>query len=412
MDWSRDTLKKVRGLILFTILILVGLWKYDIVLNMLAFVWEIVFPFVLGGSIAFVINVPMSFLERKVFGKIVKGKKKFVRPISMILTFLIVIGVLVLIVFVAVPQLVATFASLAESIVAFLPTMRNWIRDLTNNNQDIMKLVNQINFNPQQIIQWGVTFVGTGAETMMTSTVEVVGRIASGVATFFIAFSFACYILIQKEKLHVQVRKVLFAFVPRGKGEVAQEVCSLAYVTFSNFLTGQCVEAIILGSMFVVVMSIIGLPYALLIGTIIAFTALIPMFGAFIGCGLGAFMIFIQSPKQALIFIVLFLILQQVEGNFVYPHVVGNSVGLPSIWVLAAVSIGGNLMGVVGMLIFIPLASVVYALFREYVYLKLKKQRIKNVTTTTVEEYTPEEIEKMKMAFAKEHGENAEDKTE
>lgn len=404
MDWSRDTLKKIRGLIVFTIVILVGLWKYELVLKFFTFIWGIIFPFVLGGSIAFVINVPMKYLEEKVLNKIIK-KKNLVRPLSLILTLLLVVGILFLVIFVAVPQLVDTFASLAESIVAFLPTVKGWIRDLSHNDKEIMTLVNRIDFNPQQIVQWAVTFVGSGAETMMSSTVEIVGKIGSAIATFFIAFSFACYILIQKEKLHVQVRKVLFAFVPLGKGEATQEVFSLAYKTFSNFLTGQCVEAVILGALFMVVMTILGLPYALLIGTVISFTALIPVFGAFIGCGLGMFMIFIESPKEALIFLIMFLVLQQLEGNFVYPHVVGNSVGLPSIWVLAAVSIGGSLMGVVGMLVFIPLASVVYALFREIVYLKLKQKHIKTVTTTEVVEYTEEEIEKMKAAFAKEHGE-------
>ena len=168
----------------------------------------------------------------------------------------------------------------------------------------------------------------------------------------------------------------MFAFIPRGKAEAALEVFSLTYNTFSSFLTGQCVEAVILGSMFVVSMSVLKIPYALLIGIVIAFTALIPIFGAFIGCAIGAFLIFMVNPVKALIFVILFLILQQIEGNLIYPHVVGNSVGLPSIWVLAAVSIGGSLMGIVGMLIFIPIVSVLYALFREIVYLKLKQQQI------------------------------------
>ena len=154
------------------------------------------------------------------------------------------------------------------------------------------------------------------------------------------------------------------------------KVSSLTYNTFSSFLTGQCLEAVILGSIFVVVMTIFRLPYALLVGIFIAFTALIPIFGAFLGCAVGAFLIFMVDPMKALMFIVLFLVLQQIEGNLIYPHVVGNSVGLPSIWVLAAVSIGGSLMGVVGMLIFIPIVSVAYALFREIVYLKLKKQGV------------------------------------
>lgn len=152
------------------------------------------------------------------------------------------------------------------------------------------------------------------------------------------------------------------------------EVSSLTYSTFSSFLTGQFLEAVILGSMFVLAMTIFRLPYALLVGIFIAFTALIPIFGAFLGCAVGAFLIFMVDPMKALMFIVLFLVLQQIEGNLIYPHVVGNSVGLPSIWVLAAVSIGGSLMGVVGMLIFIPIVSVAYALFRKIVYLKLKKQ--------------------------------------
>lgn len=408
MEWSDEMLKKMRGLILFTLLIAVGLWKYEVLVQAFRFVWKIIFPFVLGGTIAFIINVPMSFLEKKVVGRVLK-KEKPVRIVSMILTLFLVIGVVFLVMFVAVPQLADTFKNLADNVTEFLPVMRDWIGTITNHNSDIMKLVNQINFKPEQIVKWGVTFIGSGATDMMSSTVEAVSRIAGAIGTFFIAFSFSCYILIQKETLHVQVRKLLFAFVPRAKGEVIQEVCSLTYKTFSSFLTGQCVEAVILGMMFIVVMSVIGLPYALLIGTIIAFTALIPLFGAFIGCGLGAFMIFIQSPRQALIFIILFLVLQQIEGNFIYPHVVGNSVGLPGIWVLAAVSIGGKLMGVAGMLIFIPAASVAYALLREFVYLKLKQKHIKAVTQTRVEEYTAEEVEEMREIFAKEHGMNPED---
>lgn len=155
----------------------------------------------------------------------------------------------------------------------------------------------------------------------------------------------------------------------------------------SLFLAGQCLEAIILGSMFVVTLSILKMLYALLIGILVAFTALIPIFGAFIGCAVGSFLIFMVSPKQAVLFIIIFLLLQQIEGNLIYPHVVGGSVGLPSIWVLVAVTIGGNLMGIVGMLIFIPNVSVFYTIFREYVYLRLKKQNIKRVTRTEVEEY-------------------------
>ena len=182
--------------------------------------------------------------------------------------------------------------------------------------------------------------------------------------------------MLQKEKLTRQCKRVMYAFMKKSRAEATLEVLALTNKTFSSFLTGQCVEALILGSMFVVAMTILNLPYALLVGIVIAVTALIPIFGAFIGCVIGAFLIFMVNPLQALGFIVLFLVLQQIEGNLIYPHVVGGSVGLPSIWVLAAVSIGGSLMGIVGMLIFIPIVSVVYALFREIVYLKLKQKKL------------------------------------
>lgn len=154
-------------------------------------------------------------------------------------------------------------------------------------------------------------------------------------------------------------------------------ICSLSHRVFSSFITGQCVEAVILGCLFFLAMSIMRMPYALLVGCLIAVTALIPIVGAFIGCGVGAFLLLMVSPLQALIFVIMFLVLQQLEGNLIYPHVVGSSVGLPSIWVLAAVSVGGSLMGVAGMLLFIPLVSVLYTLFREFVYRRLKEKGLK-----------------------------------
>ena len=404
MDLSKLSMKKIRELIIFTVLLVVALWKFEVVIDVLKTIWGIIFPFVLGGAIAFVINVPMSFLEKKIFGKTKDGNKvgeKLARPISLLLTIILAVGVIALVMFGVIPQLTRTMGSLMMSIATFIPQMQDWIREFSHNNQDIMKLVNQVQFNPDQAIKWGISILGSGAGNMMNTTMSAVGSIVSGFATFFIAFSFACYILFQKEKLYIQIRKIFFAFIPRKKAEACLKICSLTYRTFANFLTGQCVEAVILGSMFVVTLSILKMPYALLIGTLIAFTALIPIFGAFIGCAVGCFLIFMVNPKQAILFIIVFLILQQIEGNLIYPHVVGGSVGLPSIWVLAAVTIGGNLMGIVGMLIFIPLVSVLYTIFREFVYLRLKEKNIKQVTKTVVEEYTAEEIAAMEKNIKK-----------
>ena len=391
MDLSNLSIKKIRELIVFTALLVVALWKFDVVLDVLKTIGQIIFPFILGGAIVFVINVPMSFLEKKIFENIKKENKaarKLARPVSLLLTIVLVVGVIALVMIGVIPQLTKTMGSLMINITDFIPQIKIWIRDFFHDNREIMKLVDQVQFKPDQAIRWGISLLGNGAGNMMNTTVSAVGSVVSGLATFFIAFSFACYVLFQKEKLHVQVRKVLFAFLPKQKAEAFLKVCSLTYRTFANFLTGQCLEAVILGCMFVVTLSILRMPYALLIGVLIAFTALIPIFGAFIGCAVGSFLIFMVSPKQAIIFIIVFLVLQQIEGNLIYPHVVGESVGLPSIWVLAAVTIGGNLMGIVGMLVFIPLLSVVYTIFRKVVYQRLKKRHIKQVTATDIEEYT------------------------
>ena len=379
---------------MFTALLVVALWKFDVVLDVLKTIGQIIFPFILGGAIVFVINVPMSFLEKKIFENIKKENKaarKLARPVSLLLTIVLVVGVIALVMIGVIPQLTKTMGSLMINITDFIPQIKIWIRDFFHDNREIMKLVDQVQFKPDQAIRWGISLLGNGAGNMMNTTVSAVGSVVSGLATFFIAFSFACYVLFQKEKLHVQVRKVLFAFLPKQKADAFLKVCSLTYRTFANFLTGQCLEAVILGCMFVVTLSILRMPYALLIGVLIAFTALIPIFGAFIGCAVGSFLIFMVSPKQAIIFIIVFLVLQQIEGNLIYPHVVGESVGLPSIWVLAAVTIGGNLMGIVGMLVFIPLLSVVYTIFRKVVYQRLKKRHIKQVTATDIEEYTEKE---------------------
>ncbi|MCF2542944.1 AI-2E family transporter [Blautia producta] len=394
MDLGDLSIKKIRELIVFTALLVVALWKFDVVLDVLKTIGQIIFPFILGGAIVFVINVPMSFLEKKIFENIKKENKaarKLARPVSLLLTIVLVVGVIALVMTGVIPQLTKTMGSLMINITDFIPQIKIWTRDFFHDNREIMKLVDQVQFKPDQAIRWGISLLGNGAGNMMNTTVSAVGSVVSGLATFFIAFSFACYVLFQKEKLHVQIRKVLFAFLPKQKADAFLKVCSLTYRTFANFLTGQCLEAVILGCMFVVTLSILRMPYALLIGVLIAFTALIPIFGAFIGCAVGSFLIFMVSPKQAIIFIIVFLVLQQIEGNLIYPHVVGESVGLPSIWVLAAVTIGGNLMGIVGMLVFIPLLSVVYTIFRKVVYQRLKKRHIKQVTATDIEEYTEKE---------------------
>ena len=375
MEFNDEVVKRIRGLIVFAALVVLCFWRYDIILDVIRFIIHVIFPFLLGGAIAFVLNVPMNFIQRHLFKpERIEGKKylqKLARPVSMLLVLFGVIGVIALVMLVLVPQLGETFINLGRNIQRFIPKLQVWAAGVFHDNPDMIVWINDLKFDWNKIMDTGINFFTQGAGNVLNSTITAARSIVSGLTTFFIAFVFSIYILLQKEKLTRQCKRVMYAFMKKSRAEAALEVLALTNKTFSSFLTGQCVEALILGSMFVVAMTILNLPYALLVGIVIAVTALIPIFGAFIGCVIGAFLIFMVNPLQALGFIVLFLVLQQIEGNLIYPHVVGGSVGLPSIWVLAAVSIGGSLMGIVGMLIFIPIVSVVYALFREIVYLKL-----------------------------------------
>ncbi len=381
MNLDRENMKKLMFLITFTVILLVGVQRLDVVLGTLDVVAEIFFPFMLGGAIAFFLNVPMSFLERILFGtdRDKKWKKSLARPLSLLLTIILVLAVIVLVIFVVVPKLSSTVAGIAVQIEMAIPRAQEWLEDIFRNNEQMTDWLNSQEVNWETMAQTALNMIQNGAEGVVASMVVAAKGIISAVYTFVIAMVFSCYILVQKEKLQVQARKLLCALLPAIHAERVLYIFSLSYRTFTNFITGQCLEAVILGSMFFVVMSIMGFPYALLVGILIAVTALIPIFGAFIGCAIGAFLILVVNPTQALAFIILFLVLQQIEGNLIYPHVVGNSVGLPSIWVLVAVTVGGSLMGIAGMLIFIPFVSVLYTLLREWVYRRLKEKKIKKV---------------------------------
>lgn len=378
MDLNKENLKKIRGLILFTIFVLVALWNFELVFDGIRFLWGVIFPFVLGGVIAFIVNIPMTFLEGKIFGKlrVAKGKKgkwadKLARPLSLILTWIVILGIIAVVVLVVVPELGRTVLGLGKTIQDFVPQVQKWAIELFQDNEEIVKAISEINFKWDELLGNMVDFLRNGAGSVLDTTMEAAKSIITGVTTFFIAFVFSFYVLLQKEKLGEQIKKLMCAFMPEDWRNIFLALGTVVNKSFTNFFTGQCLEAVILGLMFLVVMAIFRLPYALLISVLIAFTALIPMFGAFIGCGVGALLIFMISPVKALIFIIVFLVLQQVEGNFIYPYVVGNSVGLPSIWVLVAVTVGASLMGITGMLIFIPLMSVVYTMLRGIVNRRL-----------------------------------------
>ena len=375
MELNRNTINKIRGLILFTVItVIVGI-NYIKVLGLLAAAVNMAAPFILGAAIAFILNVPMRRIESSLSHVLKKGSR-LLRPVSMALSILLVAGVLFLVMFVVAPQLVRTLLGLQSSIPVFFGEVRQWLEQLFAENPQILTNMEQIQIDWQQLFNDSLKFLKNGAGSMLDTTFSAAISIVNGMSTFLIGFIFSIYILLQKENLIRQTKKLLAAFLPERTVEGIVKIAALTSRTFSNFFTGQCMEAVILGSMFFIVLVVLRLPYALLIGVLIAFTALIPVFGAFIGWAVGAFLMLIISPMDALLFSVVFFTLQQIEGNMIYPHVVGNSVGLPSIWVLVAVTLGGSMMGVVGMLIFIPLCSVLYTLLRDTVNERLKRRKL------------------------------------
>ena len=334
-------------------------------------------PFLLGAAIAFILNVPMRGIEAKL-GKIKSDGLR--RATAILLTLLSFVVVIVGVVLLLIPQIGATFEILAPKIVAFFQRIQESILGFLKENPDLLKTVSSFvdleKLNLGGIIEKTMNLLGNSMSSIATSTLSVVGGITGAMVDGLIGLVFAFYCLASKETLGRQGKKLLYAFLPERISDETLRILALTNRTFSSFISGQCVEACILGGMFAVTLFILRMPYVTLISVLIAVTALIPLVGGFIGCFFGAFFILVNNPMQALIFVIVFLVIQQIEGNLIYPKVVGGSIGLPGMWVLAAVTIGGDLMGVVGMFLMIPLSSVVYTLLREITNKRLAKRQI------------------------------------
>jgi len=330
-------------------------------------IWRLFAPFAVGAAIAFVFNVPMRAVERQLNWIHNLGLR---RGLSIILTLILFALIVAFVVLLLVPQIQLTVESIvatlpdfvkreAANIVTFLdanPELKTWVLAYTDME----------NIDWASVLQKIVSFAGDSLSKIADSAFSAIGSVTNGIVNAFLSIAFAFYALARKEILAGQGRRILYSILPEKVSDEVVRILRLTNSTFSNFISGQCLEACILGLLFAVSMLILGMPYIPLVSVIIAVTALIPLVGAFVGCILGALFILIESPVQALSFVVLFLVLQQIEGNLIYPRVVGTSIGLPGIWVLVAFSIGGELMGIGGMLVMIPLASVLYALLREF----------------------------------------------
>ena len=369
MEFSKEKMKQIRRLLLFAAFLVLLLIYSEAAFGGVVFLLRIIRPFLYGGIIAFVLNLPMRGLENGLFKKW-KGRaaRKLKRPLCMLLSVVAVVFVIAIVISIMVPQIRKAVTVLGQKIPPFFSEVVVQLENLTVkypelNNQIAMLQELEINWN--SIVDSAIRILKSGVGSMLTSTVNVASSIVGGVFNTVISFIFALYILAQKEKLADQGKRIMTAYLPEKVKARTLQILGLLHMNFSNFITGQCMEAVILGTMFVLAMTIFRMPYAVMVGVTIGFTSLIPIVGAFIGCVVGAFLIVIENPMLAFWFIIMFLVIQQIEGNLIYPKVVGSSVGLPSIWVLVAVSLGGSMFGIAGMLFFIPLCSTAYALIKE-----------------------------------------------
>lgn len=377
MELNRRNMFRIALLITFGIAVFWVFENFSAAKATFFWVLSLFTPFLIGACIAFILNVPMRAIERHLWPNAKPPiAQKLRRPAAMALTLLCFFGVFGILVFLIVPELIRTASSFSAQIPLFLTKIEELFDNINQKLPQITGQASSVNLNLEKTIESFFSMLGGSVSMLTTGLFRFVSLLFGGAAKAVFGIIFAFYLLAQKETLSGQFQRVLTAYNQEKLLDWLLHIGRLTNRTFSNFLTGQCLEALILGSLFFVSMTLFRMPYALLISVLIAVTALIPIVGAFIGCIVGALLILVQNPIQAIWFVVWFLVLQQIEGNLIYPHVVGSSVGLPGLWVLFAVTVGGAVGGIIGMFVSVPICSVLYALGKEEVRrrLSLKKK--------------------------------------
>lgn len=377
MHIDKKTIRKVFLLVAGCILFYWLLHETERFRTLWSAVSSVVAPFVIGSILAFIANVPMRAIESNL--KFIRNDD-FRRTIAILLTFVAIILVIYGVFRMLVPQISETIMLLIPKVTAFATRTETWIYEFSEQNPEVLEWVfsmtGDINFNLGDLLEKGATMLKDSVTVIATGAFSTFGRIAGALVNTVIGLVFSIYCLARKDILAAQGRKILYSLLSEQTSDEIIRVLRLTNSTFSNFISGQCLEAVILGLLFAVAMAIFGMPYIPLISVLIAVTALVPIVGAFVGCVLGAFFILVNNPLQAVFFVVLFLVIQQIEGNLIYPKVVGTSIGLPGMWVLVAVTVGGEVMGIAGMLIMIPLVSVMYTLMREFTNRRVEERDI------------------------------------
>lgn len=363
----KTELKKYAGLLTGLFLLYLCIRYWDGAVELFSLALSAALPLLIGCVIAYILNILMSFFERHYFPKTRSNVvQKSKRIACMFLAFVSLIGIIALIIGIVVPELTNCVKHLFAKVPVFVENCLNMLEQDENLAEYAFALESYL---PTDWSSWedklmnGAQALLNGFGGVMSSVVSVVSSVFSGIVTMLVALIFSIYLLLDKERIISQVKRLISTYIPNGDKKIFYVLHTLND-SFHRFIVGQCTEAVVLGVLCMIGMAAFRFPYAVMIGVLIGFTALIPVAGAYIGAGVGAFMILTESPVQAVLFLIFIVVLQQVEGNLIYPKVVGNSIGLPGIWVLAAITIGGGLMGVMGMLLAVPIVATIYRLLQ------------------------------------------------
>ena len=368
---NRTLLKYSLILVAFVAFLYVLITTPEKVISVLGSIIAVFSPFIVGGCIAYVVNlllIPMEKLWMLIWKKS-KGKfaQKAKRPICLALSILIVLGIIFAIVFMIIPAITDTVVSFVDRIPQYVSTIEKWYTQLTKLLERFNFELPKIDLDANRIGKMFTDIVSNYGNSFLNKTVSFTTSIASFVINIILGIVFSIYLLSGKEQLGKQAKKVVRALFNDRVASRIVNITDLTNRVFTKFVTGQLTEAVIIGILCFIGMLIFGMPYAGIISVLVGFTALIPIFGAFFGTAVGAFLILLESPVKALWFVLFIIVLQQIEGNLIYPKVVGKSVGLPGMWVLVAVTVGGSVFGILGMLFSVPVCSVLYVLFKQYV---------------------------------------------
>ncbi len=371
MELNKKNIKRILLLVACAIILYWGLNNLSTLGKLLGSFFSLFSPLLIGVGIAYVMNLLLKAIERLWDMALKKAPElwrvKLKRPICLTATMLLFLGIIFAIFFILIPRLEEAGSTLIANVPGYITQIQNWWESLVDFAAEHGVTLPELSMNVEDATKFISKILSSDSGNVVNTTIDITTSILGALVNILLALVFSVYMLAQKETLISQSRRLLLAALPRKAGQRTMHILKLTNNAFSSFVTGQVTEAFILGSLCCIGMLILRLPYALPVSVIISFTSLIPIFGAWIGAATGAFLIVFVSPIKALTFLIFLLILQQVEGNLIYPKVVGKSVGLPGLWVLAAVTIGGGIFGMLGMLLGVPICSVIYALVQDFI---------------------------------------------